>query len=365
MNTHSIKKTVIEGTSLYEDVTHRTYIGDLNIEAYNKRINEKGIFVRQFKAFDTPQTKMFVDNRENAIAVNRIEGIQFLAGAIPADGMFKPIDVGSISTRCNYPLYNFITTPPDGSKMWTLSYYRNSQIVDIKIVISTKYKNDTQHKIHRAPLPNLNFPNASLCMGNAMRGENAELNITKSEDKIRNIMRSGWNNDWHKNEVYFVEKDDNTMKIRWHKPIIQIGECVLITDEKIVSIINMLENETNNRDKIKTTYLDINKEDYEQIKQNRESTNPANETEQENTNNGEAEQSPVQNIPEPNQEVQNRETQNTTETEENRPTIRITRNPLPPSQDVLEDARTLMNGPMEITPELPVPPTIDLRGDQQ
>lgn len=353
MNQHSITKTVIEGSSLYEDVTTRRYIGDLNIESYKKHIKEENIAIKEFKPFNTPHTKLFIDTNDNAIAVNRIEGVQFLAQAMPTDGMFKPLDVGRLSNRNNYPLYNFITTPPDGSKMWALSYYRNNRIQNIKIVISTKYKNDTEYKIHRAPLPNLSFPDANLCMGNALRGDEGNFDISKTAEKIRTIMKSGWNNDWHKNEVYFVEKDENTMKIRWHKPIIQIGECVIVNDVKINSIVNMLENETNNRDKIKTTYLDENKEDYEQIRQNRENTNPNNETEQENTENGTTEQATVQNIPEPNQEVQTGETQNTTETEENRPRIRITRNAY---SNVVAD-----NSPPELPP---VPPTIDLRGEQ-
>ena len=70
----------------------------------------------------------------------------------------------------------------------------------IRMFISTKYKNDDTYSLHRAPLPNLSFPDAHLCMGNAFKDTERSFDPNTIQKNIHKIMLGGWNTDWHKNE---------------------------------------------------------------------------------------------------------------------------------------------------------------------
>ena len=149
MNKPIIETTVLEGTSLYRDSTYREYLGDINITEYKESLEEKKQLIYELPAFSSDYTKIFMGDNDTVYAVNRIEGIQFIGGARPVPGTdyFKPESVGQRHSG-NYPLYNFITTPPDGAKMWTISQFFKGKINMIWMFISTKYKNDDTYSLH-------------------------------------------------------------------------------------------------------------------------------------------------------------------------------------------------------------------------
>jgi hypothetical protein len=261
---------VIIDNSLYEKTTRTKYLGEISISSVREKLESSNKLITEVTGLSSEYVKTFITNKDNLLTVSKIEGIKFLAGAKPVEDhpdYYKPV-LGTRASQANgFPMYEFITTPPDGRNMYTFITWRNGFLNQMHIAISAKYAQNDSYVLHRAPIPNCAFPDGHMCLGN--------LNEKKSYDPkavqkmIKDMMTSGWNQDWHKNQVYFVEKNDTQMQIRWHKPMTQINECVQLKNEELITIVNRLEKEENRYNKIKTINLFHDSDYHNAIQQNR------------------------------------------------------------------------------------------------
>ena len=273
------QETIIDGTSLYRKTETVEYLGEFNIQKYKETLSDNNELLTEIQALGNSYTKVFMTSNEDLITATRIEGIKFLAGAQPVDNQpdfYKPVLGTRRSEAVGFPLYEFVTTPPDGRNMYVYIHWRRGSISQMYIGISARYANKENYVVHRAPIPNCAFPDGHMCLGNLKnQSEFSAKAITKL---VKDLMTSGWNSDWHKNQVFFCEKDANTMQIRWHKPMTQITECVQLNNKNILAITNRIEKETNQFLKIKTVPLFRDEENQQAINADRNRQNTDNIT---------------------------------------------------------------------------------------
>jgi len=259
------KETLIIDNSLYRKTTHTEYLGEINLMSIREKLDKKDQLITELDGLSSNYV-----NKSNLLTVSKIEGVRFLAGAKPAENMddyYKPV-LGTRANQANgFPLYEFVTTPPDGRNMYTFIHWRSGRISQMYIAISAKYTNSDSFVLHRAPIPNCAFPDGHMCLGSL--SETRTFQPDKVHKMIKDMMTSGWNQDWHRNEVYFVEKSSTQMQIRWHKPMTQIKECVQLSNPDLLSIVNKIEKENNKYNKLKTIQLFHDNDNYEQIIKNR------------------------------------------------------------------------------------------------